>query len=94
MLSVNQIMAQIKLVEVWKSINIKDYPIQWRRRSDFMQKVGLKAANKPDLVITGMSAIQDSTFINECGQDLEQSSMRFKRMQNFIYSKKANQNLH
>ena len=53
------------LVEVWKSINIKDYPIQWKRRSDIMQKDGLKSSNKPELVITGRSAIQDSTFIND-----------------------------
>ena len=28
MLSVNQLAANIKLMEVWKSINIKDYPLQ------------------------------------------------------------------
>ena len=28
MLSVNQLAASIKLMEVWKSVNIKDYPVQ------------------------------------------------------------------
>ena len=63
--SVKQLMAQIKLLEIWKSINSKDYPIQWKRREDVMKKEGLKSSNKPDLVITGRSSIQDASFIND-----------------------------
>ena len=63
--SVNQIMAQIKLIEVWKSINITDYPIQWKSRAELIKKEGLKSSNKPDLVIKGRTVIQDSTFIND-----------------------------
>ena len=66
--SVNQIMAKIKLLEVWKSINIIDYPIQWKRRAEVLKQEGLKASNKPDLVISGRSSIQDSTFINDAAR--------------------------
>ena len=41
LLSVNQIMAQIKLTELWKSINLKDYPTQWMSRAESMKKEGL-----------------------------------------------------
>ena len=58
-------MAQIKLTEVWKSINLKDYPTQWMSRAESMKKEGLKSTNKPDLVIKGKTAIQDSTFFND-----------------------------
>ena len=57
-LSVNQIMAQIKLVEIWKSINFTDYPIQWKSRLDELKKEGLKSSNKPDLVIKGRTSIR------------------------------------
>ena len=33
MLSVNQINAQIKLVEIWKSLNIKNYPLTVTKKS-------------------------------------------------------------
>ena len=61
-------MAKIKLLEVWKSINIIDYPIQWKRRAEVLKQEGLKASNKPDLVISGRSSIQDSTFINDAAR--------------------------
>ena len=40
--SVNQINAQIKLLEVWKSMNIPAYPIEWSKRSDELKREGLK----------------------------------------------------
>ena len=65
LLSVNQINAQIKLLEVWKSQNINSYPIQWTRRKDELNRDGLKSSNKPDLVIKGRTVTQSNTFIND-----------------------------
>ena len=61
-------MAQIKLTEVWKSLNIPDYPTQWKKREDGLKKAGLKSTNKPDLIVTGKSSLQDSTFINDAAR--------------------------
>ena len=61
-------MAQIKLTEVWKSLNLADYPIQWMNRTEVMQKTGLKSSNKPDLITTGKTNLQDSTFINDAAR--------------------------
>ena len=65
LLSVNQINAQIKLLEVWKSLNIKSYPIQWKNRKDEIKREGLKTSNKPQLVTNGKTLIQSQTFIND-----------------------------
>ena len=61
-------MAQIKLVEIWKSINLTDYPIQWKSRIDELKKEGLKTSNKPDLIIKARTSIQDMTFINDAAR--------------------------
>ena len=42
LLSVNQINAQIKLTEVWKSQNTDSYPIEWTKREDVIKRQGLK----------------------------------------------------
>ena len=65
LLSVYQINAQIKLIEVWKSKNIDSYPIQWTKRNEVIKRSGLKCTNKPELVISGTSLIQSNTFIND-----------------------------
>ena len=68
LLSVNQINAQIKLIDVWKSINFPAYPTQWPKRSDEIKREGLKASNKPEIVIKGHSKIQSNTFIDDAAQ--------------------------
>ena len=68
LLSVNQINAQIKLTEVWKSQNIPSYPIQWPTRKDEIIRMGLKSSNKPELSIKGKSCIQSKTFINDAAK--------------------------
>ena len=65
LLSINQINAQIKLVEIWKSINTTGYPIEWLKRCDEQKREGLKTSNKPELLIKGKSKIQSQTFVND-----------------------------
>ena len=68
LLLVNQINAQIKVLEVWKSKNFQAYPIQWENRSDIIGKSGLKSSNKPDLIIRGKSKTQEQTFYNDAAR--------------------------
>ena len=65
LLSINQINAQIKLLEVWKVQNDSSYPIQWIKRMDQLNREGLKSSNKPELVIKGKTCTQSQTFIND-----------------------------
>ena len=64
-LSVNQMNAQIKLLEVWKSIYVNSYPLKWVTREDSIIKQGLKFTNKPDLVVNGHSKPQMQSFFND-----------------------------
>ena len=65
LLSINQINAQVKLLEVWKSMNFESYPIKWINRKDEIIRQGLKCSNKPDLIIKGKSPLQSQTFIHD-----------------------------
>ena len=78
LLSVNQINAQIKLTEVWKSHNIKSYPIQWIKRNDVQKRSGLKTLNKPDLIISGLSHIQSHSFINDAAKVWNEAPRQIK----------------
>ena len=49
---------------MWKSLNVIDYPTQWIKRKDVLKRASLKNSNKPDLVISGKSHTQSSTFLN------------------------------
>ena len=67
-LSVNQLNAQTKLLEVWKALQDPKYPTQWERRSDVQKRSGLKTSNKPELITNGNSRIQENTFYNDAAQ--------------------------
>ena len=88
LLSINQINAQIKLTEVWKSQNLKAYPIKWIKRSEVQKRTGLKNSNKPDLVITGKSNIQSLTFINDAGLLWNRAPTNIKDCKTLISAKK------
>ena len=88
MLSVNQINAQIKLTEVWKSHNIKSYPIQWIKRNDVQKRSGLKSLNKPDLIISGLSNIQSHSFINDAARVWNEAPRQIKDSMTLSSAKK------
>ena len=64
-LSVNQLNAQTKLLEVWKASQDPKYPTQWEKRRDHQKRSGLKTSNKPELITNGKSRIQENTFYND-----------------------------
>ena len=63
--SVNQINAQIKLLEIWKSQHSKNYPIKWKKRNEAIQDRGTRASKDNLLNETFGCKILNSTFIND-----------------------------
>ena len=61
----NQLNAQIKLLEVWKASQDPKYPTQWDKRRDHQKRTGLKTSNKPELITSGKTRIQENTFFND-----------------------------
>ena len=53
-----------------------------------MQKEGLKASNNPDLVTTGRSAIQDSSFINDAARVWNNAPSAVREAKNLYSAKK------
>ena len=88
LLSVNQINAQIKLTEVWKSQNIPSYPIQWPTRKDEIIRTGLKSSNKPELSIKGKTCIQSQTFINDAAKIWNNAPSDIKECKSIYAAKK------
>ena len=65
MLSVNQLNAQIKLLEIWKAINVQDYPlvIQQQMIGDGMATTKAAARGRPCEI--GRSQLTQSTCISD-----------------------------
>ena len=88
LLSVNQINAQIKLTEVWKSLNIDSYPIQWTKRNEVIKRAGLKSTNKPDSMIYGSSQIQSQSIINDAARVWNSAPKEIKECKSLFSAKK------
>ena len=68
MLSANQINAQIKLVEMWKSTNDPGYPIQCDKLEASEGARMTRAITRGDLKVKGASLKCQSTFINDASR--------------------------
>ena len=57
MLSVNQINAPVKLTEIWKSINIPDYPIISVKQEEIVGSRSTRAKTRGDVIQTASSQL-------------------------------------
>ena len=65
MLSVNQINAQIKLCEMWKSVHIVNYPIKTCMLQRSETSMNTRAVGSGALVEVRQSAMSQRTFLND-----------------------------
>ena len=68
LLSVNQINAQIKLLEVWKSKNCDAHPTKWLNRNDTNSDLRTRAADANKLIEAHGSKILTSTFYSDAAK--------------------------
>ena len=92
-LSVNQLNAQTKLLEVWKASQDPKYPTQWERRSEIQKRSGLKSSNKPDLITNGTSRTQTNTFYNDAANLWNAAPKKIKEC-NTVFTVKKQIKLH
>ena len=59
----NQLDAQIKLVEMWKVLNLEDYPLKIEQQSTSNQGVSTRAASRGKPREIGMSTLTQNTCI-------------------------------
>ena len=65
MLSVNQLNCQIKIQEIWKALNVQDYPIEISRQTPHESGPATRAGSTGRLIETGSSCISQKTCIND-----------------------------
>ena len=65
MLSVNQINAQVKLTEMWKSLNVENYPVKVEKQAAVDDHRLARSIKRGDLVLQGNSETNKAAFITE-----------------------------
>ena len=65
MMSVNQMNGQIKIQEIWKSLNVSNYPIQVNKQTPHASRTSTRADVKGRLIETGNSCLSQKTCIND-----------------------------
>ena len=65
LMSVNQINAQIKLLEIWKSQKLKDYPLEVRQQTPKIDETSTRACTKGRLCELGKTSVVQNTCISD-----------------------------
>ena len=68
MLSVNQINAQVKLTEIWKTINVGNYPQLGIHKINNHNHMISRASSRRDLVVKGKTELRQSAFVNDAAK--------------------------
>ena len=63
MLLVNQIVAQVKITEMWKAANIQDYPIKIEKKEIAEEKMTTRSVARADFVVRGKTTQMTKSFI-------------------------------
>ena len=65
MLSVNQLNAQVKLVKIWKALNLDDYPLKIERQSTQSNGVSTRADSRGKPIGVGKSLLIQKSCISD-----------------------------
>ena len=92
MLSVNQMNAQVKLNEIWKSVHVPNYPVKTSalRRSD--DSVNTRAVSLGVLSEAKVSNSSEKIFINDAIHIWNRAPMSIKLISSALSAKKAIRN--
>ena len=87
MLSANQINAQVKLVEMWKSTNVPNYPIQCDKKDISQGDRVTRAAVRGDLIVKGTSTKGQASFINDASRAWNKAPDSIKKCKKILSAK-------
>ena len=74
----NQTNAQIKLLEVWKSLQSESYPMKWAKRNDLTLDRRTRAADENHLHVENGCSILNSTFMTDAARIWNQALENIK----------------
>ena len=89
LLSINQTKAQIKLSEVWKSLNDELYPLQWvkKHQPDFYDR-RTRSSSTVKLAISRLTQLSSKTFMNAAAKIWNQAPQSIKDCKSIYSAKK------
>ena len=64
-LSVNQMNAQIKLLNIWKALNVENYPTKPKKIEANELRASMKATTSGKLIEEGISSLAQNTYYND-----------------------------
>ena len=65
LLSVNQLNANIKLVEIWKALNVDDYPLKIEQQSTNNHRVSTRADTKEKPIEIGKTVLTQKSCVSD-----------------------------
>ena len=65
LLSVNQLNANVKLVEIWKALNLEDYPLKIEQQSVNSSRVSTRADTKDRSKEIGKTLLVQRTCVSD-----------------------------
>ena len=86
LLSVNQLNAQCKLLEVWKSLNNHGYPITWEKNGRLLDS-RTRSVQKELLTEPGSSMKTKATFISDAARVWNRAPDSIKNCKSFYSAK-------
>ena len=86
-LSINQLNAQIKLQEVWKSTNIKNYRKQWETDPKLVD-ARTRSVQKKNLIVVGKSNKLQATFYSDAASIWNKAPDAIKNSKTLYSAKK------
>ena len=91
-MSVNQINAQIKLMEIWKFQKIKDYPLELKKQAPKTDSISTRACTKGRLVEVGRSNVLQNTCISDAIKLWNRAPVCITTCESFFTAKKEIRN--
>ena len=87
-LSVNQLNAQIKISDIWKAVNVDNYPTKVILRTVNNDSAMTRSIVNGKLVETGKCALTQATFINDAIKAWNKSNEDVKQSLTYNVAKK------
>ena len=62
---INQLNAQIKIMEIWKAKNIEDYPLKLNKKEVVTGNINTRACTQGKLIVPGTKPIMQRSCITD-----------------------------
>ena len=63
--SINQLNAQIELMEIWKASNVTYYPLKLNKKEIVLDNISTRACTQGKLIVPGTKPIMQKTCISD-----------------------------